>query len=107
MERHILKIIKLCKDRNINLIFLNYPSGDPVIDIRKFAKSFIFIDLENYFKIKLRCNRCKELFSDNIHLNSWGYYLMAKKIADVIEEAFLKNKYIYKGLKNDKVHNKI
>jgi len=57
--------------------------------------------------IKLRCNRCKELFSDNIHLNFWEYYLMAKKIADVIEEAFLKNKYIYKGLKNDKVHNKI
>jgi len=95
MYKNIKEMIEICKDKGINVLFMNYPSGglgeiDYIIRRLCEKKNITYIDMLGYFKNELKCDGCPDYFVDDIHLNSNGYFVMAEKIAEKIEEMFFK-----------------
>jgi len=78
------KIVSLCKDNNIKLYVMNYPSeyksANRIINqvVEKFDLNFI--DNNNYFKKLIERDGRGKYLEDDDHLTPLGYRLMAKQI---------------------------
>ena len=99
-ERDLEKMVKVCKNNNINVILCNYPRGmtDNLYEIiKKIAEKNNILFVDNYLRFEsLPEDEIKNYFwKDNWHPNEKGYRLVAENLYNII----IKNHSIEKIIK--------
>ena len=88
-ERDLEKMVKVCKNNNINIILCNYPRGmtDNLYEIiKKIAEKNNILFVDNYLRFEsLPEDKIKNyLWKDNWHPNEKGYRLVAENLYNII-----------------------
>lgn len=99
-EHDLEKMVKVCKNNNINVILCNYPRGmtDNLYEIiKKIAEKNNILFVDNYLRFEsLPEDEIKNYFwKDNWHPNEKGYRLVAENLYNII----IKNHSIEKIIK--------